>query len=121
MNKNILRNYKKKNNEIICSSSNLNSEKSISDKNIIELFKKSFKLEDLKNNFDNNINLNKNLEFSKYIKIHSIDDKIIFLKLLLEELYLDTKLDKFKSDSIFLEKWLWALSDKKKIELNINL
>jgi hypothetical protein len=117
MNKNNKRNSKKKIiNEITCSFNNYNP-----NQNIIEFVENSFKLEDLKDKCYNNIDLNKNLEFSKYIKTHSIDDKIILLKLLLEELYLDTKLNKFKSDAIFLEKWLWVLSDKKKIELNINL
>jgi hypothetical protein len=111
MNKNNKRNSKKNIiNKITCSSNNGDS-----NQNIIEFVENSFKLENLKDKYD------KNLEFSKYMKSNSIDNKIIFLKLLLEELYLDTKLDKFKSDAIFLEKWLWTLSDKKKMELNINL
>ena len=79
-------------------------------------------LNDSKNNIidDYNPEFYKNI-FIKNIKNYSIDDKITFLSLILEELYIETKLDKFKSDYIFLEKWLWTLSDKKKQELNINL
>jgi hypothetical protein len=91
-----------------------NFEKNIVSSNLEELKEKKFICEKI----DKNINKNK---FIKKIKNYSIDDKIIFLGLLLEELYLDTKLDKFKNDFIFLEKWLWTLSDKKKEEFNINL
>ena len=91
-----------------------NFEKKIVSSNLEELKEKKIICEKI----DKNINKNK---FIKKIKNYSIDDKIIFLGLLLEELYLDTKLDKFKNDFIFLEKWLWTLSDKKKEEFNINL
>jgi hypothetical protein len=112
-----------------------NSEKNIFNANFDESNKiKKNPIKVKKNNIINdNINNSKNLITNEYIsefyknnflkntKNYSTDDKIIFLSLILEELYIETKLDKFKSDYIFLEKWLWTLSDKKKQELNINL
>ena len=51
----------------------------------------------------------------------SISEKIEKLGELLEEIYSETKIQKFKDDSTLLEQWIWSLSDKKKAELNINL
>jgi hypothetical protein len=54
-------------------------------------------------------------------KKDSLSDKIIKLGKLLEELYEETNIKKFKDDSVLLEQWIWTLSDKKKKELGITL
>jgi hypothetical protein len=51
----------------------------------------------------------------------SLSDKILKLGILLEELYADTNIRKFKDDAVLLEQWIWTLSDNKKRELGITL
>lgn len=54
-------------------------------------------------------------------KKESLSDKILRLGILLEELYTDTNIKKFKDDAVLLEQWIWTLSDNKKKELGITL
>jgi hypothetical protein len=51
----------------------------------------------------------------------SLSDKILRLGILLEELYSETNIKKFKNDAVLLEQWIWTLSDIKKKELGITL
>lgn len=51
----------------------------------------------------------------------SLSDKILRLGILLEELYAETNIKKFKNDAVLLEQWIWILSDVKKKELGITL
>jgi hypothetical protein len=50
-----------------------------------------------------------------------INEDLENLKLLLQKIYNKTKCDKFLYDIIYLEQWLWKLSDKNKKELNITI
>ena len=54
-------------------------------------------------------------------KKDSLSNKIIKLGKLLEELYEETNIKKFKNDAVLLEQWIWTLSDNKKKELGIIL
>ena len=50
-----------------------------------------------------------------------INEDLEKLNILLQKIYNKTKCNKFLDDIIFLEQWLWTLSDNKKKELNINI
>ena len=50
-----------------------------------------------------------------------INEDLESLKVLLEKIYNKTNCDKFLDDIIYLEQWLWTISEKKKNELNITL
>ena len=51
----------------------------------------------------------------------NINEDLENLNALLHKIYNKTKCNKFLEDIIFLEQWLWALSDNKKKELSITL
>jgi hypothetical protein len=50
-----------------------------------------------------------------------INEDLENLNILLQKIYNKTKCNKFLDDIIFLEQWLWTLSDNKKKDLSITL
>ena len=50
-----------------------------------------------------------------------INEDLETLNLLLQKIYNKTKCDKFLEDIVYLEQWLWKISDIKKKELNITI
>ena len=50
-----------------------------------------------------------------------INEDLKSLKKILQKIYNKTKCNKFLEDIVFLEQWLWTLSENKKKELGIIL
>ena len=56
-----------------------------------------------------------------YRYIMDINEDLKSLKKILQKIYNKTKCNKFLEDIVFLEQWLWTLSENKKKELGIIL
>lgn len=50
-----------------------------------------------------------------------INEDLKELNLLLQKIYSKTKCNKFMDDIVYLEQWLWTLSDDNKKKLNITI